>query len=118
MKPLQHARNSARKYGGKWEDYIAIHDFFDGTKAAMPDMRHRALLHNAFGIFLVERVFGTTIKNSEGTEISVRQIGEDHVLEDLGFIPTVEKWFKCMRYEDWMLGAVRGSKTKVIPLVD
>lgn len=28
MKPFQHAKNSARKYWGKPEDYQAIHDFF------------------------------------------------------------------------------------------
>jgi hypothetical protein len=56
MKPLQHARNSARKWGGIPSDYQALHDFFDSSKAALPDVRHRAILHSSFGIFLVERV--------------------------------------------------------------
>jgi hypothetical protein len=46
MKPFTHARNSARRHGGVPADYQAIHDFFDSTKAALPDMRHRALLHS------------------------------------------------------------------------
>jgi hypothetical protein len=121
MKPYQHAKNSARKWGGNPEDYQAVHDFFDSSKASLADMRHRALLHSSFGIFLVERVFGTTITNSEGRKISVRDIGEDHVIEDLGFIPTVEKWLRNMNEEPWMAGYERGSskdKTKKFIPID
>lgn len=116
MKPYQHAKNSAKNHGGKWEDYIAIHDFFDSSKAAVPDMRHRALFHSSFGIFVVEKVFGTVIKNSDDANVNVRDIGEDHVIEDLGFIPTVDKWLRNMKMQDWMLGSLRGGiKTKFIP---
>lgn len=116
MKPFQHAKNSARKYGGRPEDYQALHDFFDSSKAALPDMRHRAVLHSSFGIFVLERVFGTTIVNSDGRHVCVRDIGEDHVIEDLGFIPTVEHWLRNMREEPWMFGNRRGAKTRTIPL--
>jgi hypothetical protein len=117
MKPLQHARNSAKKWGGKPEDYQAIHDFFDSTKAALPDMRHRAILHSAFGIFILEKVFGTYITNSEGRQVCVRDLGEDHVIEDLGFIPTIERWLKNLPFEDWMGGIRRGKvgSKKIIP---
>jgi hypothetical protein len=107
MKPHLHAKNSAKKYGGVPEDYQEVHDFFDSSKAAVPDVRHRAILHSAFGIFLLERVFGITITNSEGKKVSVRDLGEDHVLEDLGFIPTMERWLKNMPIEGWMGGARR-----------
>lgn len=115
MKPYQHAKNSARKYGGKAEDYQKLHDFFDQTKAAVPDMRHRAILHSAFGIFLLEQVFGTTIENSEGKRVCVRDVGEDHVIEDLGFIPTMERWLKNMPMEPWMTGTRRKNPSKTIP---
>lgn len=107
MKPFTHARNSARRHGGVPADYQAIHDFFDSTKAALPDMRHRALLHSAFGIFLLERVFGTTITNSDGKQVCVRDLGEEHVIEDLGFIPTVERWLSGLPMQPWMGGASR-----------
>ncbi len=116
MKPLQHARNSAKKWGGKPEDYQALHDFFDGSKATLPDVRHRAILHSAFGIFMLERVFGTYITNSAGRQISVRDIGEDHVIEDLGFIPTVERWLKNLPMEEWMTGSRRKNPTKTIKI--
>jgi hypothetical protein len=34
MKPYIHAKNSVKRYGGIIEDYIAIHNWFDSTKAA------------------------------------------------------------------------------------
>lgn len=114
MKPYQHSKNSARKYGGEPEDYQKIHDFIDSSKSAMADMRHRAQLHSAFGIFVVEQVFGTTITNSEGKKICTRDIAEDHVIEDLGFIPTMEHWFKNITMQDWMFG---GRRDKIIERV-
>lgn len=117
MKPLNHARSSVKKWGGVVEDYIPLHDFFDSSKSVMADMRHRAILHSAFGIFILEKVFGTYITNSDGKKISVRDIGEQHVIEDLGFIPSMERWLKNLPMEDWMFGSRKGksNKTKHIP---
>lgn len=92
--PYYHALSSVKKHGGKPEDYQKIHDWFDSSKAAFADWRHRALLHNAFGIFLAEQLFGTTITNSDGKEVPTRIIAEQHVREDLGWIPTVKDWLQ------------------------
>lgn len=118
MKPYIHAKNSVRRYGGQIEDYLPIHDFFDSTKAAYADIRHRAVLHSSFGIYLVEKVFGTTITNSDGKVVSVRDIGEDHVVEDCGCIPTIEKWLENLPVQDWMLskGQANFVKKTNIPL--
>jgi hypothetical protein len=32
----------------------------------------------------------------------VRLIGEQHVLEDLGFIPSFADWVRCIRPAPWM----------------
>jgi hypothetical protein len=109
MKPYIHAKNSVKRYGGVIEDYMPIHDFFDSTKSAFADVRHRAILHSSFGIFLVEKVFGQTIVNSDGKAISVRDIGEDHVMEDLGSIPTIEQWLCNLPLQDWMLAKGQGK---------
>lgn len=116
MKPLIHAQISVKKFGGKVEDYIPLHDFFDWSKSTLADVRHRAILHNTFGIFLLEKVFGTYITNSDGKMVSVRDIGEDHVLQDLGTIPTVDQWLKQLPIEKWMGGQLKkaGSR-KFIP---
>lgn len=98
-----HAKSSARKFGGIPEDYIDIHDWFDGTKSMEPTFRHRALRHHTQGIFECEKVFGHVITNSDGKEVPVRVIGEQHVKEDFsGFIPTVHDWLKGIPAEEWM----------------
>jgi hypothetical protein len=73
-------------------------------------MRHRALLHNAFGIFLLEQQFGVYLTNSDGKMVSVRDIGEQHVLEDMGCIPTLEECFRNLPMENWMGGKVVPKK--------
>ena len=113
MKPFLHARLSVKKFKGKSEDYMAIHDFIDSTKAALPDVRHRAILHSAFGCFMVEQVFGTTFINSDGYEVSTRDVAEEHILEDLGFIPTIEQWLTELPIRDWMSGTRKRASTKV-----
>lgn len=115
MKPLQHAKISANKHGGKWEDYIDIHEFFDQTKAQVPDMRHRAILHNSMGIFIARQVFGEVRINSAGREYSVRDIGEDHVLEDLGTIPTLVEVINCIdtKHLKWLGGLPKNKRTLV-----
>lgn len=97
-----HAVSSAKKFGGKPEDYLAIHTWFDSTKANWADYRHRCILHNTFGIFLAEQIFGVTITNSDGKVVPVRFIGEQHVKEDLGGIPTIEDWLKTLSPQPWM----------------
>lgn len=113
MKPHIHSKISAKKFGGIPSDYQAIHDFIDSSKATYADMKHRAILHSSFGCFIVEKVFGLTFINSEGKEVSTRDVAEEHILEDLGTIPTVEKWLKNLPIEDWMYGGLKGKKRKV-----
>jgi hypothetical protein len=96
MHPYHHALSSAKKHGGKPDDYEFIHAWFDATKAFMGDARHRALRHHAAGIFWCEQEFGSVIRNSDGKDIPVRLVAEQHVTEDMGFIPTVEWWLSRM----------------------
>ena len=100
--PYHHALSSARKWGGSAQDYLPIHQWFDATKELHGDFRHRALRHHAHGIFECEREFGTTITNSGGREIPTRWIGEQHVIEDCGRIPSVSDWLCNLRPQPWM----------------
>lgn len=112
MKPLVHATISAKKFGGLPEDYQEIHDFFDWSKIAYPHMKHRAILHHSFGIFLCERIFGTYITNSDGDKVSVRDVAEQHIIDDLGRIPTVQDWLEHLELkEPWMRA---DKKTKFV----
>lgn len=106
-----HAKSAAAKWGGTPEDYYAIECFIDGSKESMGDVRHRALYHHTMGVFLCERIFGTTItvakKNGHGTvEVPVREIAEQHIVEDLGYIPSPSEWLKLLPIQGWMGGKV------------
>ncbi len=108
--PLHHAISSVKKYGGTIEDYLPIHNWFDETKAHYPDMRHRSLRHHAEGIFWAEQQFGTYIVNSDGKMTPTRFIGEQHVMEDLGWIPTIKDYLDKMEVTGWMYKPGEGRK--------
>lgn len=129
-----HAISSSKRYGGTPDDFIAVHSWFDATKSAYADQRHRAVLHNAYGIFLAEETFGlreevrllraaldrlprwvqrllgmyvpsttpTTITISTGKRVPIRFIAEQHVIEDCGFIPTLEQYLGEIPRKPWM----------------
>ena len=62
--PFHHAVSSAKRFGGQPDDYLALHSWFDATKAHLADARHRVLRHHSFGIFIAEQKFGVTLTNS------------------------------------------------------
>lgn len=97
-----HAVSSAKRFGGCAADYQRIHDWFDATKATLGDFRHRALRHHTLGIFDAEQLFGTTIRNSDGGTVPVRLIGEQHVIEDCGYLPTPQDWLTHLAPQPWM----------------
>lgn len=104
-KPYIHAKSSARRFGGKPEEYMEIHQLLDSSKGTIADNRHRALTHNSFFLsVIIEKIFGVTITNSDGKEVSTREVAEQHVLEDYGgkFIPTAQDFLQGIPFEPWM----------------
>ena len=120
--PSRVAESSARKFGGKAEDYLAIHNHMDSTKGALADNRHRAVTHNAWYIGPdgpLELAMGVTITNSDGKKISVRSIAEQHILEDFGgFIPTLQDFLCEIQFQPWMngLGSPPSKKNTLKPI--
>ena len=100
--PYHHSLSSVKKWGGEEADYRHIHAWFDESKAIIADFRHRALRHHAEGIFMAEKIFGATLTLSTGRVIPTRWVGEQHVRDDLGFIPSFADWVKAIRPEPWM----------------
>ena len=100
--PYHYSLSSVKKRGGAACDYLAIHNWFDASKQITADFRHRALRHHAEGIFMAETIFGPTITLSSGRVIPSRWVGEQHVIEDLGYIPSFVDWVRCIRPEPWM----------------
>lgn len=99
-----HCKTSARRYGGKPEDYVDIHEWIDQYKGIVGDISHRQYLHNTMGPFLAQQVFGRTITNSDGNEVIVRDIVETHIVEDLGWIPSPADWSAHLLSKVWMGG--------------
>lgn len=104
--PCFHAESSARVFGGDPEIYLPIHEWFDATKIAYGDFRHRAIRHHTFGIDECVKTFGDHLINSDGKKVAVRYVAEQHVLEDCGGrIPSVGDWLETMQPKGWMARA-------------
>ena len=103
--PHQHAKSSVKKWGGRVEDYSAIHEWFDATKAWVGHSIHRMFRHHSEGIFECEKVFGVSFVNSEGKTVYTRYVGEQHVKEDCnGYIPSAKEWIDNFNTpKQWML---------------
>lgn len=129
-KPLIHAKSSAKHFGGKQEDYIEIHSFIDSSKGTVACSRHRVLTHTSWFLSnILERIkFANScpptpdnrfpfVINSDNREISVRDIGEQHILEDFGgkFIPSFQDYVESMEIKDWMIngGGIPPSYAKI-----
>jgi hypothetical protein len=105
--PLLHAKSSAKKFGGKPEDYQFIHDWFDETKSWIGHSNHRAFRHHSEGIFECEKIFGKSFVNSDGKTVYTRYVGEQHVKEDcFNTIPSAKDWIDAFHSREkpmWML---------------
>lgn len=104
-KPYIHAISSVKKFGGKVEDYMPIHELLDSSKAIVADNRHRAFTHNSWFIStIIPRIFGETFKNSDDKIVSSRDVAEQHVLEDyaMRFIPSAQDFLEEMGLPAWM----------------
>lgn len=115
MTPYDHARSSAKKFGGVPEDYIHIHDWFDETKQYTGDWTHRMLRHHAPGVQWCIEMFGHAVVNADGKSVPMKIIAEQHVKEDCGFIPSIQDWTRPLQEHprDWMLKvAEKTIKTK------
>jgi hypothetical protein len=108
-KPYIHAVSSARRFGGTPNDYLPIHVFLDSSKGTIADSRHRALTHTSWFIMeILPAAFGETmvVQTAKGERVvSVRDIGEQHVLEDFGgrFIPSPQDYLEHMEVKEWMV---------------
>lgn len=132
--PWHHSLSSVKKWGGRPEDYLAVHRWFDASKSSFSDPRHRALRHHAEGIAWAIEHFGQTITivtdrcaecyaqrrydanpchHCQKTvlcvtkEIPTRWVGEQHVLEDFGRIPCAADFLRSMTVEAWMVKGAR-----------
>lgn len=94
MNVIQHSHLSVRKFGGQFEDYIPVHRFLDSSKLYFHHVKHRSVLHNTYGVEIAVEIFGDALENTDGKQISVRDVAIAHLKEDLsGKVPTLNDWF-------------------------
>jgi len=95
--PILHSKSNQKKFGGKWEDYIHLHEWMDSTKSWYGHSLHRMWRHHSEGIFEGEKIFGTHFTNSDGKIVYTRYCLESHVKEDCdGIIPSASDWMKIL----------------------
>ena len=112
--PIIHAKSSAKKFGGKWEEYIHLHEWLDETKAWVGHSNHRMFRHHSEGIFELEKTFGKSFVNSDGKTVYVRYVGEQHVKEDcFNYIPTAKDWIDALTAEKKPMWMLRTMNVKV-----
>jgi hypothetical protein len=102
--PIQARREQCSEIRRQTRGLSCNPQLVDESKSFFTDFRHRALRHHAEGIYLAERIFGVTIVNSDGARVPLRYVGERHVKEDLGRIPTVQDWLSQISPQRWMYG--------------
>lgn len=112
--PLQHSESSAKRFGGIADDYLHIHTIMDSSKLFLADWRHRALLHNTFGIHIFEQLLGSSFKRkSDGVDVCTRTVITQHIIEDLGAVPTPGEFLREMPIKYWMTGIKKKDKERM-----
>lgn len=93
--PYHHAVSTVRQYGGRAEDYLVIHSWFDRSKAYTVSPLHRVLRHHREGVQDAEAIFGETVVNADNVPVPVSAIGEQHCREDFaGPFPSFRDWLE------------------------
>ena len=108
--PLIHSKSSVKRWGGKVEDYLAIHELIDSPKATMNNNSSRCLTHNTwFAYTIVPKIFGYNITNSSGKSVDVVDIAMLHIAEDfrMKFVPTPQDYLKHLVVQDWFNNGVK-----------
>lgn len=108
--PLIHSKSSVKRWGGKVEDYLPIHELIDSPKVTMNNNTARMLTHNIWFCYqIIPKIFGYNITNSDGKSVDTVDIAMLHVAEDfrMKFIPTVQDYLKHMQVQPWMSNGVK-----------
>ena len=108
--PMIHSISSVKRWGGKVEDYIGIHELLDSPKATMNNQSSRCLTHNTwFAFTIIPKIFGYNILNSDGKSINSVDIALLHIAEDfrMKFVPTPQDYLKHLQVQPWMCNGVK-----------
>lgn len=113
--PEIHSKSSVKRWGGKIEDYLAIHELIDSPKECMNNNTSRALTHNTwFAYKIIPKVFGYNIINSDGRSVDTIDVAMLHIAEDfrMKFVPTPQDYLKHLQIQPWMNNGVKELETE------
>ena len=105
-----HSVSSVKRWGGKVEDYISLHELIDSPKASMNNNSSRLITHNVwFCYHIIPKIFGYNLINSSGKRVDTIDIAMLHVAEDfrMKFVPTLEDYLKHLSLPDWIHNGVK-----------
>ena len=105
-----HSKSSVKRWGGKVEDYLPIHELLDSPKATMNNNSARLLTHNTwFAYTIIPKIFGYNIINSDGRSVDSVDIAMLHIAEDfrMKFVPTPQDYLQHMQVQPWMNNGVK-----------
>jgi hypothetical protein len=108
--PLIHSKSSVKRWGGKVEDYLPLHELLDSPKVTMNNNSARMLTHNIWFCYqIIPKIFGYNIVNSDNKSVDTVDIAMLHVAEDfrMKFIPTVQDYLKHLELQPWMHNGVK-----------
>jgi hypothetical protein len=107
---LIHSQSSVKRWGGKVEDYLAIHELIDSPKASMNNNSSRLITHNVwFCYHIIPKIFGYNLINSDNKRVDTIDIAMLHVAEDfrMKFVPTPQDYLKHVVVQPWFNNAVK-----------
>lgn len=110
MNPLIHSKSSVKRWGGKVENYLPIHQLLDSPKSCMNNNTARCLTHNTwFAYEIIPKIFGYNIINSDGKSVDTVDIAMLHISEDFKHkgIPTPQDYLENMVVQGWMNNGVK-----------
>ena len=108
--PLIHSKSRVKRWGGKVEDYLPLHELIDSPKATMNNNSVRVLTHNTwFAYQIMPKIFGYNIINSDGRSVDVVDISMLHIAEDfrMKFVPTPQDYLQHLQVQAWFNNGVK-----------
>lgn len=106
MDILMFCQNSVKVFGGVAPDYIIIHDIIMGLCTPTSPLEGRATVHcREFMTYgLCHMLEYSQISNSNGTSVSVEEIGIEHLRCLYGLVPTKARWRDQRNHNKWING--------------
>jgi hypothetical protein len=109
-----HAVSSANAFGGVPADYEALHAWMDRGRGGTDSLLHRVLAHHTEGIADAVERFGPAIRNSQGREVPTSLLARQHVIEDLGFVPSLAHYMELLHCPRWASRPARLLHSKLL----